>query len=273
METSSAADHLDPNETEIATAAVGQRVRTARRGRGLTLEDLGGGKLSPSFPGRCHECAGRPRAPMSLVNLSSELLWASGAALQICIIYLCWRRKFRSEFPIFFNYNVFVVISYVVLFFLYRPSWEKAYFISYWVSSGIEALLGFAAIYEVFRNSFKPFDALRDFAGIMFRWSALVLALVATILTCTSIGQEPRAMMAILCLERGVMVMQCGLLLFLLLFSSRLGMTWQHHGFGISLGFGLFAATQLILNSVRSQLGPSWGCPFYTSDAADDLLC
>jgi hypothetical protein len=205
---------------------------------------------------------------MSLVNLSSELLWASGAALQVSIVYLCWRRKLHSEYPIFFNYNVFVVLSYAVLFSLYRPSLHKAYFIAYWVSSGIEALLGFGAIYEVFRNAFKPFEALRDLAGVMFRWSALVLALVATILTCTSTGQEPRAMMAILCLERGVMVMQCGLLLFLLLFSSRLGMTWQHHGFGVSLGFGLFAATQLILNSVRSQLGPSWGMTYSLLESA-----
>jgi len=205
---------------------------------------------------------------MSLVNLSSELLWASGAALQLCIVYLCWRRKFRSEFPFFFNYTVFMVLSYAVLLFFYRPSLGTQYFYAYWVSSGIEALLGFGAIYEVFRNAFKPFDALRDLAGVMFRWSALVLALVATILTCTSTGQEARIMIAILCLERGVMVMQCGLLLFLLLFSSRLGMTWQHHGFGISLGFGLFAATQLILNSVRSQLGPSWGMTYSLLESA-----
>jgi tetratricopeptide (TPR) repeat protein len=77
METSNAAEHLDANETEIATAAVGQRVRTARRERGLTLEDLGGGTLSRSFLSRVengktrislkslHKIATRLQLPMS----------------------------------------------------------------------------------------------------------------------------------------------------------------------------------------------------------------
>jgi tetratricopeptide (TPR) repeat protein len=70
-------DGFDAHETEIATAAVGRRVRTARRERGLTLEDLGGGTLSRSFLSRVengktrislkslHKIATRLQLPMS----------------------------------------------------------------------------------------------------------------------------------------------------------------------------------------------------------------
>jgi tetratricopeptide (TPR) repeat protein len=77
MEPSKATEGFDANETEIATAAVGRRVRTARRERGLTLEDLGGGTLSRSFLSRVengktrislkslHKIATRLQLPMS----------------------------------------------------------------------------------------------------------------------------------------------------------------------------------------------------------------
>jgi hypothetical protein len=51
----------------------------------------------------------------------------------------------------------------------------------------------------------------------------------------------------LLSLERSVRVMQCGLVLFLLMFSRYLGISRRHRSFGIALGFGLFATVELLL--------------------------
>jgi hypothetical protein len=187
-----------------------------------------------------------------------QVLWFFSTALQIAIAYLLVRNKSREEFPFFFHYNVFQVLGSVLLFVVYPRSYT-AYFYGYWTVSAITAVLGFIVIREVFRNAFKPYEALRDLAGVMFRWTGLVLLLVAVILAFlnSNTGGIP-AMNVILSIERSILVMQAGMLLFLMLFSSRLGLTWKHHGFGISLGFGIYALAQLAVNSLRAQFGPSF---------------
>jgi hypothetical protein len=65
-----------------------------------------------------------------------------------------------------------------------------------------------------------------------------------------------RATVAILALERSVRVMQCGLVLFMFLFSSHLGLSSKHHVFGVALGFGIFAAVELIIVSLHAAFGP-----------------
>ena len=47
--------------------------------------------------------------------------------------------------------------------------------------------------------------------------------------------------------ERSVRLMQCGLVFFLLLFSEYLGISRRNIVFGIALGFGLFAAVNMLI--------------------------
>jgi hypothetical protein len=51
----------------------------------------------------------------------------------------------------------------------------------------------------------------------------------------------------ILTLQRSVRVVQCGLVLFLLVFSRYLGMSWRQKSFGIAMGLGSFAIVELSL--------------------------
>jgi hypothetical protein len=91
---------------------------------------------------------------------------------------------------------------------------------------------------------------------VLFRWAAVVLVLVAMVMGASGSQSEmPRLLGTILALERSVRVMQCGMVLFLLLFSSHLGLTARHHVFGISLGFGVFAAVDLIVATLRTTFG------------------
>jgi hypothetical protein len=188
-----------------------------------------------------------------------DILWMVSIAFQSSIIYVMVRRKLRAEFSFFFYYTLFQVVSNGSLFFVFRFSSKMAYFYVYWVYAAVSALLSFCAIHEVFDNAFRPYAALRDLASILFRWAAVVLLVVATVMAITSpSSNSTRLTLGILTVERGVLLIQGGLLLFPLMYSSRLGMSWKHHSFGIALGFGFYAATHLILNSLRIQQGPSW---------------
>ena len=85
---------------------------------------------------------------------------------------------------------------------------------------------------------------LRDLSVILFRWSALVILLVAGMWAVTSghPAQDGSITNAILLAGRSVRLMQCGLVFFLLLFSEYLGISRRNLLFGIALGFGLFAS-------------------------------
>ncbi len=58
--------------------------------------------------------------------------------------------------------------------------------------------------------------------------------------------------MAVITVQRCVRVIQCGLILFLLVFSRYLGVSWRQHSFGIALGFGGFASVELVALALYS---------------------
>jgi hypothetical protein len=182
-------------------------------------------------------------------------LWLLAPAFQAYIAYLMWRRGMRDTYPIFFNYTVFESASTIALICL-RP-WYHLYFYGYWVTSVIGFGLAFAVIFEVFQRVFRPYDTLRDFGNVLFRWAAVVLVLVAIVTAAGGTnGADMRVMQTILVLDRSVRVMQCGLVLFLFLFSGYLGLSSRAHIFGIALGFGIFASFDLGIVTMRAAFGP-----------------
>ncbi len=55
----------------------------------------------------------------------------------------------------------------------------------------------------------------------------------------------------VMLLDRSVAIIQAGLLLFLFLFPRVLGLSWRSYTFGIALGFGIFASTELAYWAIR----------------------
>ncbi len=196
---------------------------------------------------------------MSLLAATGYALWIVPAILEACLVSVILRRKLRSEFSAFFSYSVFQVLVFFCLFFTYFRA-PQFYFSTYWTAGALDAAIGFQVIYEIFVNAFAPYPALRQLGKTLFRWAALVLLMVAFIAAVASPSPLRSGLMAgIFILERSVLLMQCGLVLLLFTFSGSLGIDWRNRIFGVALGFGLYAAAQLIVFTMRSQLGPQLG--------------
>lgn len=153
----------------------------------------------------------------------------------------------------FFSYNVFQVISHLVMFVLWKSSYS-AYYAGYWTNSAIGIFLGFAVIREIFLVAFKPYEALREFGEMIFSWCLLVL--VITALLTAFMQSEPssdRIYIALSTGERSVRILQCGLVFFIFMFSRYLGIKPKHQLFGIALGFGTFACIEMISILLRDQ--------------------
>jgi len=175
-----------------------------------------------------------------------RIFWLAAALGLVFLVVLMLRKKLHREFPVFFAFVAAECVDSWIAMPIKAISY-KAFFIEYYVVAAITTILGFAVLREVFLHIFRPYDALRNFGKMLFRWSAAVLILIATVMTISSAPLTSAPIVNfILTLDRSVRLMQCGLVIFLYLFARQLGLTERHRVFGISVGFGVFASVHLM---------------------------
>ena len=174
------------------------------------------------------------------------VLWCITPIVMSLIAMSLWRRRLYKQFPYFFNYVVFQILTFLIELPLHK--WENYYYV-YWTITALSIVVSFAVLLEIFKDAFRPYEALRDLSIILFRWCALVVLLVAGMWAITSwrANQADNVTNAIFLIDRSVRMMQCGMVLFMLLFSEYLGISRRNVVFGISLGFGFFAAVHMLV--------------------------
>lgn len=196
------------------------------------------------------------RQPMLFTSLR-YVLWVAGPCLQLFIAAFMLKHRLYRQYPAFFAYTVSHVVRFVVLFSLYHHGSEEAYNYAYLAAEVLDAVLAFAAIYEVFSNVFRAYEGIRTLAGIVFRWALIVLVFVAVLTAAGSMGSDTqRVRAALFAFDQGVNIVRGGLLFLLILFCSYLGLTWNHFVFGIAVGFGLESSVELVAFATRAHLGP-----------------
>lgn len=180
-------------------------------------------------------------------------LWSLQPILQSVVAVVLWRRKLHKQFPVFFTFLVVQVVNFAVTYPLYgRHETYKWYFWLFWIGEAVNAVLGFKIIHEIFLDVFRPYHALKDLGTPVFKWAGFVMLLVSVVVaTSNSFGHDP-LIHAVTTLERSVRLVQFGLILFLILFSRFLGVSRRQTSFGIALGFGVFAGTQLMILAMKT---------------------
>ncbi len=183
-------------------------------------------------------------------------LWFASPSIQALTVFFMFRKKFRQDYPAFFTYTLYQVLSQVLLYFVWTMGGYRTYYYTYWTTSALAILISFVVMHEVFADAFRPYEALRDLGAMLFRWSGLILLMLAILTAFVTRNSESDVMFdALLTVERSVLMMQCGLVLFLMLFSGYLGLSKRHYLFGIAVGFGVNASIDLIVNATRSHFG------------------
>ncbi len=174
------------------------------------------------------------------------VLWIAQPILEITVVAIMFARGKHRTFPVFFTYMASQVAMFCVLFPVQKLCGYSAYFYCYWISALVSLTLGFKVIYEIFQDVFRPYHALKDLGSVLFKWSGLVMLLAGIVIAAASpSSQQGSVIEAVMITQRGVRVIQCGLILFLLVFSKHLGVSWKQNSFGIALGFGFYAAVEL----------------------------
>ena len=129
----------------------------------------------------------------------------------------------------------------------------------YWVLNTILMLLEFGIMYEVFVHAVQPYAGLIDLAKMLFGWAALFLLLAASLTAFSTGGSHLlKCVAATAYLDRGLRMMQCGLLILFFLFEKRLGLSWRSYSVCTALGLGIVAASELSITFLRTEY-PAWG--------------
>jgi hypothetical protein len=182
-------------------------------------------------------------------------LWILSAVLLGIMPVIMFKRGWHRELPVFFSYLIFHAFQSWILLVIHH-FFHDGYGFSYWLFELIDAVLGFAVIYEIFGQMLKPYPSVRQIGNLLFRWASVVLVVIAAVSAGVAQGSDSaRFVAAILAGQRSVYVVQCGLLFFLFIFASSLGLTWRHHIFGIAMGFGLCASVELVALTMRAHFG------------------
>ncbi len=179
-------------------------------------------------------------------------LWTAQPILQSVVAVVLWRRKMHKQFPAFFLFLLAQVAIFAFTFPLSLTGNYKLYFGLFWLGAAVNAVLGFKVIHEIFLDVFRPYHTLKDLGTLLFKWAGVVLLLVSVVVAFSNSFDQSPLVHALTTLQRSVRVVQVGLILFLLLFSRFLGVSRKQVGFGISLGFGLFAGVELIGMALNS---------------------
>jgi uncharacterized protein with PQ loop repeat len=173
-------------------------------------------------------------------------LWVLQPIIMAVLATVMFRRQQRKEFPVFFAFAIVQMASFVIEYPVFKMASDRTYFCTFWAFTALELAIQFKIIHEVFIDVFRPYHALKDLGTALFKWAAVVMVLVSGVfITTTSTWVDPVGR-NVLILQRCVEVIQCGMVLFLLAFCKPLGISWRRQSFGIALGFGLSAGSDLI---------------------------
>jgi len=180
------------------------------------------------------------------------LLWVADCIAIALVPAAMLSRKTFKAYRLFFAYVSYQALVAWTLLAAYHAGTQVHSYV-FWVSSAGEVVLSFAVLREIFLHIFRPYESLREFGNVLFRWAAVVLVIIAIVMAMTSNHPDANFTSSFLMtLARSILMMQCGLVIFMFLFAPHLGLTPRHHLFGIAIGFGITASCNLISATLLS---------------------
>jgi len=182
-------------------------------------------------------------------------LWITPHVLLAVVAAIVWKRRLHREFPCFFAFILYEIGEFIVLFPLYSvPGSGKQYAYVFSATLLPSIALRFGIIDEVSKDLFRESQFLKVSARRLLQCVTGLLFGIGVLLAFYAPGNNSARWHAgISVVNRGAAMVQCGLLLSLLLFSSFLGLSWRRPTFGITLGLGVLTSVDLAASALRAE--------------------
>jgi hypothetical protein len=192
------------------------------------------------------------------MTISTAFLWLSPLVLQVWLLVLLVRRQVLKSFPFFTTYTAFAIVAEAVKFFVFHLHVSVDTNIHIFVvAETIYAVLGFLAIYEIFRHIFSDFYRIGWFRFFLPGIGLLMLVASVLIAEVRPPVQASRFLATVFILEIGVRCLQLGMF-FLILILAKAYNQRRRYTFGVTVGFGVSAFGILFTIVARSEFGTKY---------------
>jgi hypothetical protein len=198
---------------------------------------------------------------MSSLRLLWYYLWLAPHVIQLGILFAIFRRKLYREYPLFTTYTVYQILQTAILFVLWQLHPKTTYPQLFGVGLVVTTALRFGILNEVFERQFLSYPRLVTPAKIVFRSSLVALFIFSVILFAGQDIPQQFLFFATRVVDRTGSIFQCGLVIFLFIFSQYFNLSWRSNGFGIALGLGIFVSVELATSAVwfvRGSIGNTY---------------
>ncbi|WP_263382631.1 hypothetical protein [Granulicella arctica] len=126
----------------------------------------------------------------------------------------------------------------------------RLYFYSYWATYAAESVLGLLLIYSIFNLAMAPLEGLKNLGTLIFRWAASISVAIALVSALTPhFTQMSFITNFVTELQRTQSILTLCLLLFVCFAIRPMGLSYSSRIFGVSLGLGLLATTNLVASA------------------------
>lgn len=184
---------------------------------------------------------------MALRSVINDI-WVVGLCLQALLALTLLARRSWKKYPVFSAYVFFNLFFAALAYAVFRNRF--VYYYTFWICDAIGIILGLGVVREIFTNVFSPHPALRKLATMIFRVAVVLLVILACGVIYEQSGNARGIGNGVLLAAEAARVVEVGLTMFLFLSSSAFGLHWRQSVFGMALGLGLFAAVELIADTM-----------------------
>jgi hypothetical protein len=188
-------------------------------------------------------------------SLLWHYLWVAPCALLIMLALLMRKRGLHRDFPAFFCYAIFEAVGGGIIYALdLSPQVSgSTYWRGYFLFSVIDVCIKSAVAGELFSHLLRPYPPLGNFGRNLTSGVGIVLGFAAIIIAAYSNLAPFWLISATRVLGRSASVVQCGLIIFLLLFAQHYHLRWGRPAFGIALGFGISGCIYLVYWALTAE--------------------
>jgi len=182
-------------------------------------------------------------------------LWISSHVLLAILTVVFYRRRLYRGLPIFFTYMLCELAGFIWVFtlcFILTGGNQLGY--AWSATQLLSIVLLFGVIDEVSRDLFRESKLLRAVARQSLQCVTGLLLAVSVLLAVYQPGSiSVKWFAGVVDINRGAAIVQSGMVVFLLLFSRLMGLSWRRPALGIILGLGVLASVDVASFALRAE--------------------
>jgi hypothetical protein len=199
----------------------------------------------------------------------ANVLWIAGALGELILLCVLVYRKTYRDFPIFFGWIVFAVVSEPVYYLLNHHLAAVTYAKVFFALTFSQFVLEAAVLVELAASVFKPVQRSVP------RWSAYVLVVLMVVIGVVAFIVSTHLNSSTLSHPRAFVVMSASMAILRLVtficisaMSQILGLGWRNQVLLVASGFAFYAIVTLIVEIGHSHLraGPDYASRFTELD-------